>query len=237
MPRLPTIRVIGSQAISTKPVSSAVVMGRPLFLAAARGTARLRGSPGLLEARQELVAPLAPLGLLVGGLGGEAAKSADHGAVHHAGRRGDLRSRRLVHERHELVREARHGARDADAAHVRAAAHAVDPAALGHVALDHGPPAAQLDQALGRAILAGEVTLLVVAGPAAAPRPAGSSAPAPLPGRAGRGWSPTGCPGESGSPARRRWADQPWTASPSRGSQVRPSRRSGCPPWRGCRRR
>src|SRR5499433_3131127 len=166
MPRLPTIRVIGSQAISTKPVSSAVVIAL-LYSLPARGTARA-WSPGLLEARQELVALLAPLRLLVGGLRGEAAKGADHGAVHRAGRRGDLRSRRLVHERHELVREAGHGAGDADAAHVRAAAHAVDPAALGHVAFDHRAPAAQLDQALGRAVLAGEVTLLVVAGPIAA---------------------------------------------------------------------
>src|SRR5215470_8183519 len=167
MPRLPTIRVIGSQAISTKPVSSAVVMAQLLYFPSARGTAGA-WSPGLLVARQELVALLAPLRLLVGGLRGEAAKSADHGSVHGARRRGDLRSRRLVHERHELVREARHGAGDADAAHVRAAAHAVDPAALGHVALDHGSPAAQLDQALGRAVLARKVTLLVVAGPVTA---------------------------------------------------------------------
>src|SRR5215510_6915389 len=166
MPRLPTIRVIGSQAISTRPVSSAVVMALPIPLPG--GAGHRPRSPGLLEAGQELVSPLAPLRLLVGGLRGEAAKGADHGAVHHAGRRGDLRSRRLVHERHELVREARHGAGDADAAHVRAAAHAVDPAALGHVALDHGPPAAQFDQALGRAVLAREVTLLVVAGSIAA---------------------------------------------------------------------
>src|SRR6516164_1811578 len=166
MPRLPTIRVIGSQAISTKPVSSAVVIAL-LYSLPARGTARA-WSPGLLEARQELIALLAPLRLLVGGLRGEAAQGADHSAVHHACRRGDLRSRRLVHERHELVREARHRAGDADAAHVRAAAHPVDPAALGHIALDHRAPAAQLDQALGRAVLAGEVALLVVTGPVAA---------------------------------------------------------------------
>src|SRR5215470_12743502 len=156
MPRLPTIRVIGSQAISTKPVSSAVVMALPYF-PSGPGHRPRAWSPGLLESRQELVALLAPLRLLVGGLRGEAAKGADHGAVHRAGRRGHLRSRRLVHERHELVGEARHRACDADAAHVRAAAHAVDPAALGHVALDHRSPAAELDQALGRAVLAGEV--------------------------------------------------------------------------------
>src|SRR5262249_56969816 len=68
----------------------------------------------------------------------------------------------------ELVGEAGHGAGDADAADVRAAADAVDPAALGHVALDHRSPAAQLDQAAWRAVLAGEHALLVVAGPVAA---------------------------------------------------------------------
>src|SRR5215469_9114778 len=155
MPRLPTILVIGSQAISTMPVSSAVVISSSLL------------SPGLLEAGQELVTLFAPLGLLVGRLGGEVAQGADHGPVHAAGRGGDPRTRRLVHERHELVRESRHRAGDADAAHVRAAADPVDPAALGHVALDHRAPAAQLDQALGRAVLGREVTLLVVAGPVA----------------------------------------------------------------------
>src|SRR5262249_8309948 len=108
-----------------------------------------RMSPGLLEAGEELIAFLAPLGLLVGGLGGEPAESADDGAVHAARGRRDLGPRWLVHERHELAREAGHGARDADAAHVGAAAHAVDPAPLGHVALDHRPPAAELHQALG----------------------------------------------------------------------------------------
>src|ERR1700733_4887287 len=127
MPRLPTILVIGSHAISTMPVSSAVVIGCPSL-------------PGLLEAGEELVALLAPLGLLVGGLGGEAAQRADHGSVHAAGRRRDPRPWRFIHERHELVGEAWHRAGDADAAHVRAAADSVDPAPLGHIALDHRPP-------------------------------------------------------------------------------------------------
>src|SRR5581483_3207626 len=68
----------------------------------------------------------------------------------------------------ERVREARHGAPDADAADVRASAHAVDPAALGNVALHHRAPAAQLDQALRRAVLLGELALLVVAASVAA---------------------------------------------------------------------
>src|SRR5260370_34359453 len=112
MPRLPTILVIGSQAISTMPVSSAVVIGRPSRYQVS--------SPGLLVARQELVTLLAPLRLFVGRPGGEAAQRADDGPVHAARRRRDPRSRRLVHERHELVREARHRAGDADASDARA---------------------------------------------------------------------------------------------------------------------
>ena len=79
-----------------------------------------------------------------------------------------LRAGRLVHERHELVGEAGHGAADADAADVGAAADAGHPAALGDVAVDHRPPAADLHQALGRAVLVGEVALLVVAAAVAA---------------------------------------------------------------------
>ena len=85
-----------------------------------------------------------------------------------AGGAGHERAGGRVHERLELVREAGHRAADADAADVRAAAHAVDPAALGHVALDDRAPAAELDQALGLAVLGGELALLVVAAAVAA---------------------------------------------------------------------
>src|SRR5215472_6185917 len=129
---------------------------------------RHRLSPRLLVAGPELGALRPPLGLLVQRARGEPAKGADDAPVHHGGRGRHPRTRRLVHERHELVGEAGHGAGDADAADVRAAADAVDPAALGHVALDHRAPAAQLDQAARRAVLGGELTLLVVAGPVAA---------------------------------------------------------------------
>src|SRR4029450_12128776 len=99
---------------------------------------------------------------------GDLAEPADHAAVGLAGRAGDQAAGWRVHERHELVREARHRAPDADAAHVRAAADADDPAALGHVPLDDGAPAAELDQALRGAVLGGELTLLVVAAAVAA---------------------------------------------------------------------
>src|SRR6516164_8845410 len=156
MPRLPTILVMGSQVISVSSASAALSVA--LFSGAV-----VIASPRLLMAGTEFRALHAPTRFLVRRTRGEAAQGTDDRAIHSAGRGRYARTRRLVHERHELVGEARHGAGDADAAHVRAAAHAVDPAALGHVALDHGPPAAQLDQALGRAVLAREVALLVVA--------------------------------------------------------------------------
>src|SRR3984885_14116529 len=155
MPRLPTILVIGSQAISVSSfLPPAVVV--------------IADSPRLLVAGEQFGALGAPLRLLVSRLGGEGPQGAEDRAVHAAGGGGPPRAGRLVHERHELVGEARHRARDADPAHVGATADAVDPAALGHVALDHGSPAAQLDQALGRVVGAGELALLVVAGPVAA---------------------------------------------------------------------
>src|SRR5215472_15993946 len=100
MPRLPTILVMGSQVISVSSGAASVVIG----------------SPRLLVAGTEFGALHAPFGLLVHGLGGKAPQAADHGAVHAARGRRDGRARGLVHERHELVREARHPAGDADAA-------------------------------------------------------------------------------------------------------------------------
>src|SRR5947209_19974468 len=154
MPRLPTILVIGSQVIS---VSGDCSAAWDSF-----STVVIR-SPRLLVAGAEFGAVPAPLRFLVHGLGREAAQAADHRPVHAAGGGGHGRARRLVHERHELVGEAGHRAGDADAADVRAAAHAVDPAALGNIALDHRAPAAEFDQAFRRAVLDGEVALLVVA--------------------------------------------------------------------------
>src|SRR5580658_1922038 len=154
---------MGSQVISVSAgLSPAPVASLPY------SSAVIVCSPRLLVAGAEFGALNPPLRFLVHRAGGEAAEAADDRAVHAAGGRRHGRARRLVHERHELVREARHGAGDADAADVRAAADAVDPAPLGHVALHDRSPAAQLDQALGRAVLAGEVPLLVVAAAVAA---------------------------------------------------------------------
>src|ERR1700729_3715202 len=111
MPRLPTILVIGSQAISTSPEpdSWAVVIAAYLSSSAERpgGRSRRSVSPGLLVAGQQVVALGAPLRLFIGGLGGEAAQGADDGPVQHAGGARHPRAGRLVHERHKLVREAR----------------------------------------------------------------------------------------------------------------------------------
>src|SRR6202035_505064 len=122
MPRLATILVIGSQAISTRPLPAAL----PLSVVVATA---LPPFPSI--AGKQLRPWFAPLGLLVQGVLGDLAEAADDVAVQSAGRGRHPRAGRLVHERHELVAEARHGAADADAAHVGTAADAVDPAALG----------------------------------------------------------------------------------------------------------
>src|SRR3954465_7898729 len=142
MPRLPTIRVIGSQAISTRLPDGVLPVGRA-------SVAVMAGSPGPLRAGDELGSRSPPLGFLVDGPRGDGPQLPDGRAVHagHRGRGGG--PGRLVHEPHELVGEAGHRAADADAADVRAPADAVDPAALGHVALDDWTPTAKLQNAFG----------------------------------------------------------------------------------------
>src|SRR5579875_554893 len=176
MPRLPTIRVIGSQDISTRVRSSlsagglsTVAMFFSLFSLPGRTAARralrvLSVAPRTVTGGQ-LRTPVTPAGLFVHSVVGEVPQRPDQPPVQAGDPRRELASRRLVHEGHELVREARHGATDADAADVGAAAEARHPASLGHVAVHHRPPATQLDQALGRAVLGGELALLVEAGP------------------------------------------------------------------------
>src|SRR6476469_5377993 len=143
MPREPTILVIGSHAISVRPFSSSTnllglgmvdVMRRLAFESVVQVRWWLPGARG---AGGELRALGAPLGLLVERLRRDVAQPLDGLAVEADRGRRELPSRGLVHEGHELVREARHRAADADAAHVRAATDPVDPAPLGDVAL-HG---------------------------------------------------------------------------------------------------
>src|SRR5579875_2026794 len=100
MPRLPTILVIGSQAISTTPVSLAVVIADPSPSAGTRAGPPPAPLPRLLVAGQQFGPLLAPLGFLVGRPRGEAAQRPDDGPVHAARGRGDPRSRRHVRDRH-----------------------------------------------------------------------------------------------------------------------------------------
>src|SRR5262245_16396894 len=142
MPRLPTMRVIGSQFISTRLLPIAVLVA---------------------EAMADSDLPLwpTPVRFLVHGRLCERSQRPNRPAVDGDGGRGELGAGRLVHEGHELVGEARHRAADADASDVGTAADAVHPAALADVALHHGAPAAELHDALGRAVRVREVGLLV----------------------------------------------------------------------------
>src|SRR5580693_1995846 len=132
------MRVIGSQCISTSPVfapcavAAMVASILTVCLPESPWALRRRGrpsspssrrapfSPGLLIAGGQVAAAMPPLGLRVERLLGDAAQLADDRSRDTARHRGDPGPRRLVHERHELVRKARHGAADADAADVRA---------------------------------------------------------------------------------------------------------------------
>src|SRR3982750_3664576 len=162
MPRLPTILVIGSQDMSTMLGASGWSLSRVAMVIA------LLVAPARLVAGRQLAAVVAPARLLVDRRVRDAAQLADQRPVGGGDGRREPAAGRRVHERHELVGEAGHRARDADPADVRAAADAVHPAALGDVAVDDRPPAADLDQALGRVVVQREVALLVVAGAVAA---------------------------------------------------------------------
>src|SRR4249919_3672328 len=104
MPRLPTIRVIGSQAISTTSLDSLLLL---LVVVILRPRLRVP-SPGLLEAGGELLALAPPGRFLVHRLLGDFAQAPDRLAVDGAAARRQLGAGWLVHERHELVREPRH---------------------------------------------------------------------------------------------------------------------------------
>src|SRR5450631_1942992 len=67
---------------------------------------------------------MAPLRFFVHRSVGDAAHGADKTAIGANDAGGKLGSRWFVHERHELIREPRHGATDADATNIGAAADA-----------------------------------------------------------------------------------------------------------------
>src|SRR5450755_908090 len=78
-------------------------------------------------------------------------------------RRRQQRAWRLIHKRHELVGETRHGASNTDSTHIRTTTDAAHPTPLADVALHHGSPASQLNDAKRRAIFFGKLRLLVEA--------------------------------------------------------------------------
>src|SRR5271169_1332465 len=119
IPRLPTIRVMGSQFISTNflepvgvPFAAVVIV--PMFSAPFFSV-----RPGSVASGQ-LWTRVPPLWFLVHGFVCECAQRPDGLAVDADGRGGNFSSWGFIHEGHELIREAWHGAADADAADVRA---------------------------------------------------------------------------------------------------------------------
>src|SRR4051812_10696923 len=98
MPRLPTMRVIGSHAMSTSSVAWPPVSGR--FSVAVMSFP----SPGPGGAAGQFSAGPTPLGLPVERVRGDAAQAADHLAVGADGAGREPAAGRLIHERQEFVR-------------------------------------------------------------------------------------------------------------------------------------
>src|SRR5689334_16598198 len=128
MPRLPTIRVIGSHDISTSLRASPAAPRSVLVTVAMDSLLPLAGAVGAgVVAGGQLGAAVSPPRLLVGRPIGDRPQAADDPPVEARDARGDHAPGGLVHERHELVGESGHGAGDADAADIRAAADSVHP--------------------------------------------------------------------------------------------------------------
>src|SRR5580692_6483443 len=113
---------------------------------------------------RELFAFMAPLRFLVDGRSRKVPHRFDDVAGRGTYRRRNLPARRLVHEWHELVREARHRAADANSADVWTSADSAHPTAFGYVTLDDGAPTPELDQTRRRVVFGCELSLLVVSG-------------------------------------------------------------------------
>src|SRR5579862_3724072 len=109
IPRLPTMRVMGSQFISTNlreevgvPFSEDVMVA---IISAPFICLLVRSGP---VSGGEFGARLPPLRFFVDGFVGECAQRADHLSVGANAHARDFRPRRFVHEGHEFVRESRH---------------------------------------------------------------------------------------------------------------------------------
>src|SRR5580700_864111 len=190
MPRLPTIRVIGSQFISTRLpfllgvslVGAVMVLIRSLlYLLHALCSLHLSVILSIgswMVSGGQFSPRMTPLGFFVHRGLSQGAQSTNRAAIGTNGCAGDPRARWLIHEGHELIRKAGHGAANADATHIGAAADSSHPAALGNIAVHNRPPASQLHDALRGAVHLGKVALLIVAssiaalmdGPAEQPR-------------------------------------------------------------------
>src|ERR1700687_2306423 len=162
IPRLPTIRVIGSQFISTN------LPGCPAICFSSTASVPIRGSFINLRLVGSLVIPgckfgtwMPPLRLFIHRPIGQRPERPNRLAIGADRRTGNSRAWGVVHERHEFVRETGHGTADADAADVGTASNPGHPAPLRYIAVHHRSPAAKLHDALGRAVGIGEVALLV----------------------------------------------------------------------------
>src|SRR3954463_5805432 len=102
MPRFPTIRVIGSQAMSTSLPASGLISSRVAMLSA------LLVAPARGVAGGELVAVVPPLRLLVDRPVRDAPQLAHRRAVDARDERRDAAARRRGPERDDLVGEAPH---------------------------------------------------------------------------------------------------------------------------------
>src|SRR5580700_3104599 len=113
IPRLPTILVIGSQFISTKFRDFDGVSLLTPAIVAILGSFEVLIGPRLV-ARGEFWSWMPPLRFLVYGSVGDGTQSSYCSSVDFNRCRRNACARRLVHERHELVRKTRHRATDAD---------------------------------------------------------------------------------------------------------------------------
>src|SRR5580698_416683 len=149
IPRLPTIRVIGSQFMSTSlrdfPALPDCDVGAMVVAMAVSFT--VSGPGGI--ARGQLTPGVPPLRFFIEFPVGICSERPNDASVKGDADGRDVCAGRLIHEGHELVGEPRHRAADADATDVGTAADAGHPSPFRHVAIHHGTPAAQLHQTFG----------------------------------------------------------------------------------------
>src|SRR5271156_3133672 len=140
IPKLPTIRVIGSQFMSTSFLEPVGVLFDGIVVVPIFSLLFRLVRPGSIASSQ-LRTWMTPLRFFVYRSVCKCPQRSNRLAIHSVCCSRNLCSRGFVNERHDFVREAWHGAANADAADVRAPANACHPPALRHVAVDHWPPA------------------------------------------------------------------------------------------------